>query len=105
MPQNGESIFGRHEAGTIEDSFIDDYKKIREAAHINEIKSSDEQKEALSTEEINIRNAIEESLKLNRIRGNNRKVYEKELQRGAILAHRACGSSCRDIHVVMASFK
>ena len=92
LPENGEGLYGLHEAGIIEEKIINDYKKINAAVNIPEIKGVDEEKEPLSTEEINIHRAIKESLKLSRIekeRADNRKIYEKELQRALNLSMQA----------------
>ena len=77
------------EAGVIEENNLNQYKKLKSAEKCGNHNVLEEEKEPLSTEEINIQLAIQESIKLQKMekeRADNRKRYEQELMKALKLS-------------------
>ena len=77
------------EAGVIEEKNSNQYKKLKLAEKCGDQHVLQEEKEPLTTEEINIQLAIQESIKLQNIekeREDNRKRYEQELMKALKLS-------------------
>ena len=70
------------EAGVIEENNLNEYKKLKLAEKCGDQHVLQEEKEPLTTEEINIQLAIQESIKLQEIeneRADNRKGMKRSL--------------------------
>ena len=89
LSHNASQFFLLHEAGVIEENNLNEYKKLKLAEECGNQNVLEEEKEPLSTEEINIQLAIQESIKLQNMekeRADNRKRYEQELMKALKLS-------------------
>ena len=89
LSHNACHFFLAHEAGVIEDNNLNQYKQLKSAEKCGNHNVLEDEKEPLSTEEINIQLAIQESIKLQNIekeRADNRKRYEQELMKALKLS-------------------
>ena len=86
LTQNASEYFLAHKAGIIEDNKLTQYQKIKLAEEKNKVENTEKDS---STEDLNLQQAIEDSLKLHKIqleRAKMRKNFQEELQQAISLS-------------------